>query len=67
MVGVMTPAPTLGQRFDEIGDRMDAAYANRREVMKRHKPGSAEAVAADDAIEAVYLDLRALNKEAGAL
>jgi hypothetical protein len=62
-----TQTPTLGERFDQIGERMDAAYANRREVMKRgHKPGSAQYVAADDQIEAVYRDLRALNAEVAA-
>lgn len=61
-----TATLTFGQRFDQIGERMDAAYANRRDVVARgHKPGSAQYVAADDQIEAVYRDLRALNAEIG--
>lgn len=62
-----TATLTLGERFDQIGERMDAAYANRQAVLKRgHKPGSAQYVHADDQIEAVYRDLRALNAEVAA-
>lgn len=59
-------ALTIGERFDQIAERMDAAYATRKEVAKVHKPGTAQYVAADDAIEAVYADLRVLNREIGA-
>lgn len=51
--------PTFGQRYDLIGDRMDAAYAAR----KQHAQGSAEYAAADAVVESVYADLRALNVE----
>jgi hypothetical protein len=50
---------TYGQRFDAIGDRMDAAYAERRKC----EPGTAEYESANEAIEAVYADLRVLNAE----
>lgn len=53
---------TLGERFDEIAARMDAAYAAR----KPHRIGSPEYEAADVVVEAVYADLRLLNKEIGA-
>lgn len=58
---------TWGERIDDIGARMDAAYAHRKAVLASgHKPGSAKYVAADDRIEAVYQDLRELNAEMGA-
>ncbi len=50
---------TMGERIDAISARMSAAYAARRET----EPGTAEYVAADDRIEAVYHDLRHLNAE----
>lgn len=50
---------TFGERYTAIGDRMDAAYAERR----KFKPRTAEYEAADEAIEAVYADLRVLNAE----
>lgn len=62
----MTPQTTtasLGQRYDEIAERMDAAYAERAQ----HQPRTPEYLDASEAIDAVYADLRVLNKEAGAL
>jgi hypothetical protein len=52
---------TLGDRFDAIGDRMDAAYAERR----NYRIGSPEYAAANDMVEAVYADLRLLNAGGG--
>ncbi|ROR91709.1 hypothetical protein [Nocardioides aurantiacus] len=62
----MTPTSErkpLGFLYDELGDDMDAAYAERR----KHKPGTPEYVAADEKIESVYAALRVLNIEAKAL
>jgi hypothetical protein len=50
-------ATNLGERYDEIAERMDAAYAARRGL----RYGSPEFAEADAALEAVYVDLRALN------
>lgn len=58
----MTPTseqPTYGEQFEQISERMDAAYGERR----KHRSGSPEYAAADEQIEAVYADLRVLNAE----
>jgi len=54
-----THTKTFGQRYAEIADRMDAAYAERN----RHALFSPLYEAADLAVQAVYADLRALNAE----
>lgn len=45
-------------QLDEISTRMDAAYAERSKT----RPGSPEYVAANDALEAVYEELREFNE-----
>jgi len=50
---------TVGEQFDDISARMDAAYAERR----KHKYGTPAYLAADEQVEAVYSDLRRLNAE----
>lgn len=58
-LGMVDEALTLGERYDEVGDRMDAAYAALRGLTH----GTPEHVAATATLEAVYTDLRALNAE----
>lgn len=55
-------APALRERIEAIARRMDVGYAERR----KHHPRTAGYAAADEAIEAAYADLRALNVELGA-
>lgn len=50
--------PTLGEQYDEIAGRLDAAYSARREAHW----GTDEYVNASEELERVYADLRVLNE-----
>lgn len=55
-------APTLGERFDDIGARLSAAYDARA----KYEWNTPAWHTADAALEAVYADLRTLNAEVAA-